>query len=29
MIIAFNDTDLPVPVAPAIRRCGILPRSAT
>ena len=29
MIMAFMDTDLPVPVAPAIRRCGIRARSAT
>ena len=27
--IAFSPTDLPCPVAPAIRRCGILARSAT
>ncbi len=27
--IAFTLTDLPVPVEPAIRRCGIVPRSLT
>ena len=29
MTMAFIDTDLPVPVAPATRRCGMRARSAT
>jgi hypothetical protein len=29
VMIVFTQTDLPDPVAPAMRRCGILARSAT
>ena len=29
MIIAFRQTDLPVPVRPAISRCGMSARSKT